>query len=78
MLRHAAASTLCLQASAAGRELSIRVRDDGRGMQQPAPPSGFGLLGVRERALALGGSVDIVSSPGAGSEICLRLPGAIA
>jgi signal transduction histidine kinase len=47
-------------------------------MQVPQQPTSFGLLGMRERTLALGGTLDIDSHPGAGTRIVLRLPNAIA
>ena len=55
------------------------VRDDGCGFDADsfvANPGGrhFGLLGISERARALGGEVRLQSRPGAGTEVACRLP----
>ena len=76
--RHARASQVHLQAQAENHDLLLIVTDNGQGMQVPPQPTSFGLLGMRERALALGGSLNIASSPGAGTRVVLRLPNALA
>jgi signal transduction histidine kinase len=53
----------------------LEVGDDGVGTAGPAHGAGFGLLGVRERASQLGGSVDVVSTPGAGTTVRVAVPG---
>jgi PAS domain S-box-containing protein len=72
--RHAAARHVWLEAKALGTDLVILIRDDGRGMQVPERPSSFGLLGMHERARAIGGTLRIQSRPGAGTQVSLRLP----
>ena len=52
----------------------LEVRDDGRGTTA-LPDTGFGLLGLRERASRLGGSVDVVSEPGRGTTVRVAVPG---
>jgi signal transduction histidine kinase len=52
----------------------LEVRDDGRGTTA-VPETGFGLLGLRERASRLGGSVDVVSQPGRGTTVRVAVPG---
>jgi signal transduction histidine kinase len=54
------------------------VRDDGRGFRpaDPAHGSGFGLLGLRERAALVGGAVAVDSAPGAGTTVVLTVPAA--
>ncbi|HOY03388.1 MAG TPA: sensor histidine kinase, partial [Zoogloea sp.] len=76
--RHARATQVRLEARADHRDLLLSIADDGLGMQVPLQPTSFGLLGMRERTLALGGTLDIDSHPGAGTRIVLRLPNAIA
>lgn len=76
--RHARARSVRLEAAADGRDLVLRIADDGQGMRVPPQPTSFGLLGMRERALALGGRLDIASTPGEGTSVVLRLPDAIA
>lgn len=72
--RHARARTVVLAAEAEGGNLYLSVADDGCGMCVPVQPTSFGLLGMRERTLALGGRLDIVSAPGEGTRIEVRLP----
>lgn len=55
--------------------LRLEIEDDGRGFNPAEPPAGhFGLLGMRERARLLGGTLEIASAPGAGTRITLELP----
>jgi PAS domain S-box-containing protein len=72
--RHAAARRVELCVSGEERDLLIEMRDDGRGMQLPTQTRSFGLLGMQERARALGGSLRIDSTPGTGTCITLRVP----
>ena len=50
----------------------LEVSDDGRGMA--ADGSGFGLIGLRERAARLGGSVDVESAPTRGTTVRMVVP----
>ena len=61
----------------------LRIRDDGKGIDAnerlQAERSGhWGLRGMRERAGQIGGELQVWSEPGAGTEIELRIPAAIA
>lgn len=58
--------------------VGVEVADAGRGFDPAAiPPSrGLGLTGMRERAAAAGGSIEIVSAPGTGAVVRARFPGA--
>ncbi|HEX6057059.1 MAG TPA: sensor histidine kinase [Intrasporangium sp.] len=51
----------------------LEVRDDGRGLGRSS--DGFGLIGIRERAERLGGSLTIESTPGTGVAVRVELPG---
>jgi signal transduction histidine kinase len=51
----------------------LEVCDDGGGVSPPG--NGFGLLGLRERADRLGGSVDLESAPGHGTTLRVVVPG---
>jgi signal transduction histidine kinase len=55
--------------------VSLEVGDDGLGAAGAVEGAGFGLLGVRERAARLGGSVDVVSEPGHGTTVRVAVPG---
>ncbi|MEH6824183.1 MAG: ATP-binding protein [Motiliproteus sp.] len=54
--------------------LLIRVEDDGVGFDPKNQDSGFGLIGMRERALALEGDFEVSSAPGQGTKIQVELP----
>jgi signal transduction histidine kinase len=54
------------------------MSDDGRGMRLPAQPISFGLLGMHERARAIGGELSIASHLGEGTRVSLRLRGVLA
>ncbi|HEX4109154.1 MAG TPA: ATP-binding protein [Solirubrobacteraceae bacterium] len=74
---HAAAQRIVLRLARAGPENLLEVIDDGRGISEQdlaVRPGHLGLASVNERALAAGGEVRIVSSPGAGTTIRVRIP----
>ena len=55
--------------------LHLSVQDDGQGMLTPeANHAGFGLLGMRERVLSLGGHLQLQSAPGQGFHVLVTLP----
>jgi signal transduction histidine kinase len=58
------------------RELRVGVRDDGQGfdLSQGSPMGHWGLVGMRERASAIGARLTITSALGAGTEVVLVLP----
>lgn len=57
-----------------GRSVAkLSVQDDGIGLQ-PDAKFGYGLLGIKERAISLGGECDISSQPGAGVSINVTIP----
>lgn len=76
VLRHANARTITIDIALAAQDLETTVADDGVGL----PPvsarraHSLGLLGMRERAAALGGRLELASSPGGGTRVSLRLP----
>ena len=54
--------------------VDVRVRDDGSGFDPTDATGGFGVLGMRERAEILDGSLQIDSARGAGTTVTARLP----
>lgn len=72
--RHAGAHRVSIVSRALGRDLVVEVEDDGCGMQVPQAPTSFGLLGMHERAHAIGGELTIESTSGRGTAVRLRLP----
>ena len=65
------------------RQFRLSVHDDGQGIDEETidrrqKPGHFGLRGMMERATAVNGTFDVRSARGAGTDIELRVPGAIA
>ena len=71
-VRHAGATQLNLRLSEDDGGLRLEARDNGRGAKVAAP--GNGLRGMRERLSACGGRVDIITAPGEGFALDVRLP----
>jgi PAS domain S-box-containing protein len=79
--KHAAAGTVQIRLSAAANgALSLRITDDGRGMDMDDRHGhgSLGLLGMAERVRAAGGRLGVVSQPGVGTtvEAVVPMPGA--
>jgi signal transduction histidine kinase len=55
-------------------QVSIEVRDEGRGFSLTDPRRGFGLLGMRERVELTGGALEVDSRHGAGTRVSATLP----
>ena len=73
--RHAQASQVEIRLNRKDAQYLLEVRDNGKGFDPLLrKKNSFGLIGIRERAFMLGGSVDIVSVPGAGTTIQVRIP----
>ncbi|MFI6418590.1 sensor histidine kinase [Streptomyces sp. NPDC050842] len=78
--RHSGASRAGVTLSYMGDEITLDVRDDGRGFDPHARPEhdgaggGFGLDGMRARAERLTGSVTVEAAPGEGTAISARVP----
>jgi signal transduction histidine kinase/ligand-binding sensor domain-containing protein len=62
-----------------GRDLTLRVADDGVGMEATTAERGkeghFGMPGMRERASRIGATLSVASTPGAGTAIVVAVPG---
>ena len=72
--KHADADRVWIEVAEDSDSLLVVVRDDGRGFDMNDRGRGFGLVGIRERIALQGGSLAIVSSPGAGTEVRGRIP----
>jgi signal transduction histidine kinase len=78
-LRHARPRRIAVEVREEGPHIRAVVRDDGQGFDVEAAwaergDRGLGLIGMRERAEALGGTLEIRSTPGDGTEVCVRVP----
>ncbi|WP_162831518.1 PAS domain-containing sensor histidine kinase [Paraburkholderia caffeinilytica] len=73
--RHAVARHVFIALEQRGCDCLLEVRDDGRGFDPvTVHKKSFGLVGMKERALMLGGEIGIASSPGKGTAIKVRVP----
>jgi signal transduction histidine kinase/ligand-binding sensor domain-containing protein len=74
--KHAGAKHLFVQLEYGPGEIALEVRDDGRGFaagEKLEPrPGHYGLIGMRERAAAIGGTLEVSSEPGEGTTVRLQ------
>ncbi len=79
--RHARAGKIEMELRYSAKNLTLMVRDDGRGIDPNVLKTGrdghFGLMGMRERADRIGAQFHVMSSASAGTEIELSIPGKI-
>jgi len=76
IVRHAAATAITARLSIEGGQVVLSVTDNGKGFEPDAVKGKktLGLLGMKERALMMGGICDISSSPGQGTTISVAVP----
>jgi signal transduction histidine kinase len=75
-IKHGHARRAVVEVTEDDRIVRLTVRDDGEGFDAAQQTDGFGLLGMRERAELLGGTVNVDSAPGHGATITAKLPAA--
>jgi signal transduction histidine kinase len=75
-LKHAKARQVLCQLIRKRDAIELRVSDDGNGFLPGCCSQGFGLGGMSERAVLLGGALSIHSVPGSGTIVQMRLPAA--
>jgi signal transduction histidine kinase len=79
VIHHASAKHAWVDLEFTGTELAIQIRDDGKGFVVPSNPAEFperghfGLLGLQERSELINADLAIVSKPGKGTTISIRL-----
>jgi two-component system sensor histidine kinase UhpB len=71
--RHAGASRVELRLERTPAGVALRVADDGVGLKSP-DGSGYGIRGMRERALAVGAAFSVAEQRDGGVEVMLELP----
>lgn len=77
--KHAEATSATVKLNFADQEIQLSVKDDGNGFSPPrdlaylARRGSLGLLGMKERADLVGGSFELRSSPGHGSELAVTV-----
>jgi PAS domain S-box-containing protein len=74
--RHAGATEVVVSLQAGPDELTLTVRDNGRGITaaELSDRKSIGLLGMRERALIVGGEVTLTGGAGVGTTVLVRIP----
>lgn len=81
VVKHAQASAVNVTFECGDSGLHISVSDNGVGFDhrqtQPTEEGGFGLVSIHERIGYLGGSMDVSSEPGHGTQVTLSLPGVV-
>lgn len=75
VIRHAEAKHLTIQAMQQDQYFELRIIDDGRGFDLGSVGDhGLGLQNIQRRARLNGGSLEIITAPGEGTTLTLRLP----
>lgn len=79
IVRHAKTDRAQVRVAVDAREMEVTIIDQGGGFDAHAQEAArttlhFGLAGMRERAALLGGSLQLRSSPGQGTSVCVRVP----
>ena len=76
--KHARATECHVKLTQLPDRLLVEIEDDGVGfaedIERPVADRGLGLVGVRERAARLGGTFNILSTPGQGTRLIVSLP----
>jgi two-component system sensor histidine kinase UhpB len=74
--KHAQASRVVVRLVRTNRSVRLEITDNGRGIAPTdrVKPKSFGIRGMMERAIALGGELSINAASGAGSTVIIRIP----
>jgi signal transduction histidine kinase len=72
--RHAEAKSVRASLYEQDENLVLVVEDDGKGFHESEIAKSLGILGMKERAAACGGSVQVSSNSGKGTKITVRVP----
>ncbi len=73
-VKHGHATRASVEVIEDAGQIAIKIRDDGVGFDTTASSSGFGLIGISERAELLHGRAEVRSAPGEGTTVWVSLP----
>lgn len=77
IVRHSGADHVAIAITHTGSMVELHIEDNGRGFPgQPlqTPKGSFGLIGIQERVLMMGGQLDIGNQPDGGARLVVKLP----
>ena len=76
ILRHSQATGVTITMKQESGEFFLAIKDNGRGIteSEKSGAHSLGLLGMRERALLIGATIDITATPGEGTEVVVKIP----
>ncbi len=76
VMRHSGADTVDVKINYEDEKVILSVADNGKGIKnlENIPGKSLGILGIRERAILLGGNLNIESSPGKGTKLLVSIP----
>jgi len=74
VIKHAGATEVTVSVTREDGLLEVNIEHDGTGIDREVPSSGYGLVGMRERAELVGGTVAIASEPGRGTRVSATIP----
>lgn len=72
--RHAEATRVEVSLRERGDEITLEIVDDGRGIDHHQSAQRHGLVGMKERAIAVGGTLEVTAVEPAGTRVVARLP----
>jgi signal transduction histidine kinase len=74
VMRHAGAERVLVTLADFGEMIGLKITDDGKGFDTNQKSPHLGLVGLRERAMSVGGQMNISSEPGMGTTITVLVP----
>jgi signal transduction histidine kinase len=71
-LNHGDPTVLKIQLTFEEDSVELVIEDNGRGFQYSKEAEGFGILGMQKRARGIGSALNICSTPGQGTRVCVK------
>ncbi|NLB52269.1 MAG: sensor histidine kinase [Syntrophomonadaceae bacterium] len=77
IVKHASVKKACVFLYESEEKITLTIKDEGNGFNKEKELSksgSYGIVGMRERTVLLGGTFDIISKPGSGTQILIEIP----